>query len=205
MQVFFKKYFTHLINISKMKSKICFFIIFQIFAIYCSAQVGNGWAYGLPLQTGVNYRITNVQYVSNINLNKGAVPGYDWSPATKQSIATSRTISFTNQTQSEVSIQGSISVSSVLSVIESKLSAYAAMTRSRSIQDQTSATINIPAMKQVRPIYYEIRKGYTATLVVINVIGNATIASIKNKTMTLESYPITGSEYVDTYINYEWR
>lgn len=168
-------------------------------------SIGNGLAFGLPLSTGVNYRVTGISYVGSSQ--KFVRVERNWFPSKKTNVALPLTITYTNTTQSDVSVSANagISLSFLKSIISTSISAVASKLESNSVTLQGTESLTVPAMKQVRLSTFEQRKLYTAQLVRIDVIGSPLTAKESNGTLKVNYYNMTGSMPIQLYTSKEWQ
>ena len=168
-------------------------------------SIGNGLAFGLPLSTGINYRVTGISYVGSSQ--KFVRVEKDWFPSKKTTLPLPLSLTFTNLTQSDLSVSASagISFSALKNMVSTSISALASKLESNSVKLEGSWSGTVPAMKQVRLSVFEQRKLYTAQLVRIDVIGSPLTAKESNGTLKVSYYNMTGSLPVQLYTDLQWR
>jgi hypothetical protein len=168
-------------------------------------SISNGLAFGLPLSTGINYRVISISYVGSSQ--KFVRVEKDWFPSKKTNVDLPLSITYTNKTQSDVSVSANagISISFLKSLISASISAVASKLESNSVTLEGTEKIVVPAMKQVRLSTFEQRKLYNAQLVRIDVIGSPLTAKESNGTLKVNYYRMTGSMPVQLFSSKEWR
>ena len=155
--------------------------------------IGNGSAYGIPLQTGINFRLINVVNVSTIQ-KIGAIL-QDWWPNPKATFEKNFSKTATYMTNSEITYSSSlgISASAMQGLVTANVGAAASKTASKSIATTLSTNVSVPAFKQFQWRVLEKRIGWNGTVVKITVIGNPLTASIDKGTIKVEYSTTTGS------------
>lgn len=168
-------------------------------------SIGNGLAFGLPLSTGINYRVTGINYIGSSQ--KFVRVEKDWFPSKKTTVPLPLSLTFTNLTQSDLSVSASagISFSALKNMVSASIATMASKLESKSVKLEGSWTGTVPAMKQVRVSVFEQRKLYTAQLVRIDVIGSPLTAKESNGTLKVTYYKMTGSMPVQLYTDLQWR